>query len=126
MVALVAALGCGRGRATGGSYAVPGDGVDHVQVEVLNASGRASVARVGTRILRRGGIDVVGFGNAPAGVGVLDSTEIIIRRGPAVVGERIRRVLGAGRVLVQPDSTLLVDASVYLGKDFTAPLDFHP
>jgi hypothetical protein len=126
LIAALVALGCGRGRATGGSYAVPGDGADRVQVEVLNASGRASLARVGTRVLRHGGIDVVSFGNAPAPVGVLDSTEIVIRRGPAVVGERIRRVLGVGRLLVKPDSTLLVDASVYLGKDFTAPLDFHP
>lgn len=105
---------------------VPGDGAERIQVEVLNASGRAGLARVATRVLRHGGIDVVGFGNPPAAVGILDSTEIVIRRGPAVVGERIRRVLGAGRVLVKPDSTLLVDASVYLGKNFTPPLDFHP
>ena len=126
LIAALLALSCGRDRAAGGAYTVPGDGADHIQVEVLNASGRASLARVGTRVLRHGGIDVVSFGNAPATVGVLDSTEIVIRRGPAVVGERIRRVLGVGRVLVQPDSTLLVDASVYLGKNFTPPLDFHP
>ena len=105
---------------------MPGEGAERIQVEVLNASGRASVARVGTRVLRHGGIDVVSFGNAPASVGVLDSTEIVIRRGPAVLGERIRRVLGVGRVFVRLDSTLLVDASVYLGKNFPAPLDFHP
>lgn len=97
-----------------------------MQVEVLNASGRAGLARAATRVLRRGGIDVVGVGNAPSTVGALDSTEILVRRGPALVGERIRRVLGVGRVLVKPDSTLLVDASVYLGKNFTPPLDFHP
>ena len=125
LIGLVAAA-CSRGRATGGAYAIPGDGADRVQVEVFNATGRPSVARVGTRVLRRGGIDVVSFGNAPPAVGVLDSTEIVIRRGPAVVGERIRRVLGVGRVTVKPDSTLLVDASVYLGKNFTPPLDFHP
>jgi LytR cell envelope-related transcriptional attenuator len=126
LIAAVMALGCGRGRAAGGAYAVPGEGAERIQVEVLNASGRASLARVGTRVLRHGGIDVVSFGNAPAAIGVLDSTEIVIRRGPAVVGERIRRVLGAGRVVLKPDSTLLVDASVYLGKNFTPPLDFHP
>ena len=126
LIAVLLALSCGRGRAAGGAYTVPGDGAGRVQVEVLNASGRASLARVGTRVLRHGGIDVVSFGNAPATVGVLDSTEIVIRRGPPVVGERIRRVLGVGRVLVKPDSTLLVDASVYLGKNFTPPLDFHP
>jgi len=126
VIAVLLALACGRGRAAGGSYTVPGDGPQRIQVEVLNASGRAALARVGTRLLRHGGIDVVTFGNAPPTVGLLDSTEIVIRRGPAVVGERIRRVLGVGRVLVKPDSTLLVDASVYLGKNFTPPLDFHP
>jgi hypothetical protein len=84
------------------------------------------LARVATRVLRRGGIDVMTFGNPPAVVGALDSTQIVIRRGAALVGERIRRVLGVGRVLVKPDSTLLLDASVYLGKDFKPPLDFHP
>jgi hypothetical protein len=126
LIAALLALSCGRGGAAGGAYIIPGDGPDHLQVEVFNASGRAALARVATRVLRHGGIDVVGVGNAPATVGLLDSTEIVIRRGPAVVGERIRRVLGVGRVLVKPDSTLLVDASVYLGKNFTAPLDFHP
>jgi hypothetical protein len=125
-MAALLALSCGRGGAAGGAYTIPGDGPDHLQVEVFNASGRASLARVATRVLRHGGIDVVGVGNAPPTVGLLDSTEIVIRRGPAVVGERIRRVLGVGRVLVKPDSTLLVDASVYLGKNFAPPLDFHP
>lgn len=96
-------------------------------VEVLNASGEAGDARTGTRILRRAGIDVVYFGNAPAEVGVLDSTRILVRRGTADAGVRLRRVLGVGRVEMEPDTTRLLDASVLLGADFAPRRQgFHP
>ncbi len=114
-VALVLALaGCGRGAAP--AHAVPGDRRPTIVVEVLNASGKPGNARVGTRVLRRAGIDVVYFGNAP------------VRRGSADVGNRVRRALGTGRVQVQPDSTRLLDASVLLGADFapSSLKDFHP
>ena len=109
---------------------VPGDRGPALLVEVLNASGQPGDARVGTRLLRRAGVDVVYFGNAPAAVGILDSTRIIVRRGSAAVGARVRAALGAGRVEVQLDSARLLDASVLLGADFgPSPrrrLDFHP
>ena len=106
--------------------AVPGDrttGGTTITAEVLNANGRAGDARVGTRLLRREGIDVVYFGNA--GDATLDSTRIIVRRGSREVGEKVRKALGRGRVEVQLDSTKLLDVSVLLGADFTS-LDFHP
>jgi len=106
---------------------IPGDHKPAITVEVLNANGRAGDARVGTRLLRRGGIDVVYFGNA--GDATLDSTRIVVRRGSAEVGERVRKALGRGRVEVQLDSTKLLDVSVLLGADFAASasgLDFHP
>lgn len=77
-------------------------------------------------MLRRAGIDVVAVGNAGESVGTLDSTRIAVRRGAAKVGERVRGALGVGRVLVQPDSTRLLDASVFLGADFAPRLQFHP
>ena len=95
-------------------------------VEVLNASGKPGNARVGTRVLRRAGIDVVYFGNAPATLGISDSTRIIVRRGSKDLGEAVRRALGVGRVEVQLDSTRLLDASVLLGADFAPRQDFHP
>src|SRR6266540_5623893 len=125
---LVFALGC-RGDAAP-AHPVPGDRSPALLVEVLNASGQPGDARVGTRLLRRAGIDVVYFGNAPAAVGILDSTRIIVRRGSDDVGARVRAALGAGRVEVQLDSARLLDASVLLGADFgPSPrrrLDFHP
>ncbi len=98
---------------------MPGDRSPALLVEVLNASGQPGDARVGTRLLRRAGIDVVYFGNAPAALGLLDSTRILVRRGSADVGARVRGALGVGRVEVQLDSARLLDASVLLG-------DFHP
>ena len=106
---------------------IPGDHAPPITVEVLNASGRAGAARVGTRLLRREGIDVVYFGNAVDGA--LDATRIIVRRGSAKAGERVRAALGIGRVEIDLDSTKLLDVSVLLGADFApsrSSLDFHP
>ncbi len=106
-LALLVALTACRGDAAP-AHAVPGDRGPAIVVEVLNASGIPGNARVGTRVLRRAGIDVVYFGNAPETLGIIDSTRIIVRRGSAEVGERVRRALGKGRVEVQPDSARLL------------------
>jgi hypothetical protein len=81
---------------------------------------------VGTRLLRRAGVDVVSFGNAGAALGTLDSTQVVVRRGGPAVGERVRKALGLGRVVVALDSSRLLDASVLLGADFAPRLEFHP
>src|SRR5437764_455938 len=111
-------------RAT--AFPVPGQDGPRVTVEVLNASGKPGLARSGVRVLRQAGIDVVAFGNAPATVGILDSTRIVMRRPAAGASDRIRRALGVGRVVVRADSTRLLDASVLLGADFAPRLKFHP
>ena len=107
---------------------VPGQGsaAPRVTVAVLNASGRPGLARLGTRLLRDAGIDVVTFGNAGAGNASLDSTRILVRRGPRSAGERIRRALGVGKVVLDRDTTLLLDVSVLLGSDFSPRLPLHP
>src|SRR5207247_2647293 len=84
------------------------------------------VGKVGTRLLRRDGIDVLAYGNARETVGALDSTRIVVRRGTEEVGRRVRRALGLGRVVLQLDSARLLDASVLLGADFAPRLEFHP
>lgn len=108
------------------AFPIPGDDGQRILVEVLNASGRPGLARAGTRVLRQAGIDVVSFGNAPAVGPPLDSTRILIRRGPPSVGERIRKALRVGKVMVQADSTRLLDASVLLGSDFRPRAQLHP
>jgi hypothetical protein len=127
LIVLVAALGACRGdRAGATAFPIPGDQGAPITVEVLNAGAKSGLAKTGSRLLRRAGIDVVAFGNAPSALGTLDSTRIVIRRPPAAVGERIRDVLGWGRVVVELDSARLVDASVLLGADFAPRVAFHP
>lgn len=115
---VLAALAVGCGGDSTQTHPIPGDRGPAITVEVLNANGRLGDARIGTRLLRRAGMDVVYFGNA--GENGLDSTRIIVRRGSEQVGERVRAALGQGRVEVQLDSAKLLDVSVLLG------LDFHP
>jgi hypothetical protein len=120
------ALGACRGDAREAAFPLPGTDGPRVTVEVFNASGRPGLARAGTRMLRREGIDVVGVGNAPGDEGTLDTTRIVLRRGTLGVGAAIRKALGVGRVSLQPDSARLLDASVFLGGDFAPHLEFHP
>ena len=115
---LVAVVICGCGGDSTQTRPIPGDRGPAIIVEVLNANGRTGDARIGTKRLRRAGMDVVYFGNANENG--LDSTRIIVRRGAEKVGERVRAALGQGRVEVQLDSARLLDVSVLLG------LDFHP
>src|SRR5256885_2176297 len=124
---LVALLGCRGHRSSGGPAVIPGENGERVTVEVLNASGKPGLARTATHVLREAGVDVVYFGNAPTNLGTLDSTRILVRRGAADIGAAVRRALRAGTVVVQRDSTKLLDASVLLGADFTPPRsELHP
>jgi hypothetical protein len=86
-----------------------------ISVEVLNGTKRAGVARAATRMLRRRGLDVVFFGNADAAV---DSTRVVVRRGDSAAGREVRQAIGAGRLVVEPDTFRRVDVSVILGPDF--------
>jgi len=86
-------------------------------VEVLNGTRRAGAARAATRMLRRQGLDVVFFGNADEAA---DSTRVIVRRGDPGRGREVRQALGAGQIVVEPDSLRRVDVSVILGADFRA------
>src|SRR5437773_1618385 len=90
-----------------------------------SSPGAPSINRGGRRS-RRAGIDVVAYGNAPEALGKLDSTRIVVRRGTEAVGQRVRRALGRGRVVVQLDSARLLDASVLLGADVAPRSQFHP
>lgn len=108
-------------KVEGHAFAVP-DARDRLVVEVLNGTSANGLARVGTRVLRQAGIDVVSFGSATA----TDSTTIIVRRGERSGGERVRKALGAGRIREQRDSTRHVDVSVVLGSDYRPPDEVHP
>ncbi len=105
------------------AFAIPGE-PDRLTVEVLNGSGRAGVARTATRVLRRGGLDVMFFGNAEAS-GVT-TTRLLVRRGDSTAARRAARLLGVGTTEWDPDSTRRVDLTVILGGDYAPPEELHP
>jgi hypothetical protein len=110
-----------RDRVAGHAFDIPtGDG--RIVVEVLNGSGKTGLGRLGTRRLRRMGLDVVYFGNAEAS----DSTRVIARRGDRGRAETVRDALGVGLVVVAPDTLRRVDVSVILGQDFQPDEDGRP
>ena len=93
-------------------------------VEVMNGSGRVGLARTATRVLRRGGLDVVFFGNAEGKPGKV--TQLLVRRGDSTAARRAARLLGVGVTEWAPDSTRRVDVTVILGADWQPPEDIHP
>jgi hypothetical protein len=108
-------------RVEGHAYAVP-PSTDRVVVEVLNGTTTSGLARVGARVLRRAGFDVVYLATAAK----VDSTTVLVRRGEVAAGERVRKALGTGRVKAARDSTRHVDVTVILGPDFRGPVEVHP
>lgn len=105
----------------GYAYPIPPQDADNT-IEVLNGTNRRGLARDGTRWLRSEGFDVVSFGNTqPA-----DSTVILVRRGSAEIGARLRAALGTGLIRLEPDSLPRVDATVILGSDYQPAASFHP
>lgn len=110
-----------RDRVEGHAFDIPA-GEGRLVVEVLNGSGRNGLGRLGTRRLRRMGVDVVLFGNAPP----VDSTRVIVRRGDPSRANRVKNALGAGKVLVQIDTLRRVDVSVILGQDYHPDEDGRP
>jgi hypothetical protein len=98
------------------SDAVP---AGRVRVQVLNASGRPGLAREATRVLRDRGFDVKEFGN---GQGFPpDSSVVLDRAGRMEVARQVADAVGIRRVTARPDSNLYLDATVVVGRDWSAP-----
>lgn len=94
-----------------------------VMIEVLNGTRRQGVARTATRMLRARGLDVVFLGNADTAETL---TRVIVRRGSPDQAKYVVDVLGAGKIVVEPDTFRRVDVSVILGDDFRPHLGIHP
>lgn len=105
------------------SLPIPGESLT-TTVEVLNGTLVDGLARTLTGRLRRAGIDVVYFGSASEND--LDSTLILVRRGDSTVAVPIRKVLGAGRIVVEHDSLLLLDVTVVIGGDLASARGISP
>lgn len=91
---------------------------------MLNGSGKAGLARTATRVLRRGGVDVLFFGNADTPP--TDSTKLLVRQGDGTAARRAARLLGVGVPQPAPDSTRRVDVTIILGADWRPPEELHP
>jgi hypothetical protein len=85
------------------------------RVEVLNGAGRTGLARDATDRLRTAGFDVVFIGNASAPT---DTSYVLDRAGRADVARAIANALTIQRISARVDSTLYVEATVVLGKDW--------
>jgi hypothetical protein len=68
-------------------------------------------------------LDVVFFGNADR---LVDSTQILVRRGDPMNGRAVHAALGTGRIIVDQDTVRRVDVTVLLGQDFRPRLGLHP
>ena len=104
------------------AFAIP-PVLGRVTIEVLNGTRRQGVARIATRMLRGRGLDVVFLGNADSAETL---TRVVVRRGNPDRAQYVIDVLGAGKVVVEPDTFRRVDVSVILGDDFRPKLGVHP
>lgn len=91
-----------------------------IRVEVLNAAGVTRLARQATEQLRRSGFDVVYYGNAPA-PGLAES-RVLDRVGSPEKARAVAEALGITHVRTEPDSTLYLDVTVLLGRDWPPPV----
>jgi hypothetical protein len=87
-----------------------------VRIEVLNGAGLAGLAREATERLRAQGFDVVYFGNDRE-FG-RDSSVVLDRVGNEEHARAVANALGIAAVESRPDSTLILEVSVILGKDW--------
>lgn len=101
------------------SPAPPPDLVQGVRIEVLNGSGVPGVARAATRRLRDWGFDVVYIGNARTFDH--EETQVLLRAGDLAAAEAVAQALAAGTPVSAPDSSLALEVTVVLGKDFVPP-----
>ena len=105
--------------AAGSVRAVSAPG-ERVRVEVLNAGGRANMARVATGALRESGFDVVNFGNAAAFD--RDSSVVLDRVGRLDWARAVADALGIRVVRRELDENLFLDVSVLLGETWELPM----
>ncbi|HET7233836.1 MAG TPA: LytR C-terminal domain-containing protein, partial [Longimicrobium sp.] len=90
-----------------------------VRVEVLNATTTRGLAKNATDVLRDRGFDVVQTGNARGFS--QDASLVLDRVGNRAMADQVAAALGIARVETRRDTTLVLDVTVVLGKDWRAP-----
>lgn len=89
---------------------------ERVRVEVLNAGGERGVARIATDELRSLGFDVVYFGNAETFDAEMSA--VVDRVGRMEAARAVANALGIRNVRSEPDTSLYLDTTVLLGRDW--------
>lgn len=115
---MLAGLGQGRDApppSLSASGILPDQG-EPIGVEVLNGSGIAGAARAATDQLRALRFDVKLYGNAASSD--RDSSVVLHRRGDPAAARSVAEALGIPRVETEIDTTLYLEATVILGKDW--------
>jgi hypothetical protein len=85
-------------------------------VEVLNGTGRKGAANLVAERLRKQGFDVVKVGNAPERN--YSRTLVAERRAAPAEAAAIAKAIGVRSVFPYHNENLLVDATVFVGRDF--------
>mgnify|MGYP000886317491 CR=1 FL=1 len=85
-------------------------------VEVLNGTGRKGAANLVAERLRNRGYDVVKIGNAPERN--YSRTLVAERRTAPMVAAGVAKAIGAPTTFAFHNENLLVDATVFVGRDF--------
>ena len=98
--------------------AIPDEGQERIEVQVLNATGEKNLALEVTEYLRGRGFDVVELGNADMPQSA--ATVVIDRCGRPEPARRVAAALGvpSPQVVSKPDRGLYLDVTVVLGRDF--------
>lgn len=89
-------------------------------VEVLNGTPVKGAASVVAEKLRAKGFDVVKIGNAPELT--YSKTQVVERRAGATTADEVARELGLSRAYPYRNENLLVDATVFVGRDIQETL----
>ena len=89
-----------------------------VRVRVINTTPVAGLARRATLVLREFGYDVVEF---ETGKGTRIGTVIEIHTAHPEWATRLQRAMGVGAIESRPDTSRMVDLSVFVGTDWRPP-----
>jgi hypothetical protein len=86
------------------------------QIQILNGCGFARAAENMRDFLSEKGFDVIEFGNAP--YWNFTQTIVVARSENLKVARDLAKILGTENLIQLKDSTYIVDATVFVGKDF--------
>ena len=86
------------------------------QIQVLNGCGKPGAAELFRNFLTEKGFDIIEFGNAPGWN--YQRTIVVARTANEPVARDLAKVLGTENLIHLYDPLAMVDATVFVGKDY--------